>query len=206
MTFIIENSGAQLGYLQEAGVDAASTTETYAALKIYIDNWRWRNVPFYIRTGKAMRRDSAMVSIRFKHPPQQLFRETQLERTKPNWLLLSLQPSECLRLEMQVREPGFELSATTTQLDASYCGVPRSDLDAYEGLILDVMEGDRSLFLRSDEVQWAWRVVDPVLRAWGSERDYIAGYPAGSWGPEGAERLFDRPDQCWRHSLEAEDE
>src|SRR5690606_15097400 len=148
------------GYLEEEGVPRDSTTETYAAVKLYIDNWRWRNVPFYLRTGKRMAANSSLIAIRFKHPPQQLFRETQIEELKPNWLLLGIQPDECLRAELQVKQPGLEMRTRTTRLDASYCESETQQLDAYEALLLDVISADRSLFLRYDEVSWAWRVVD----------------------------------------------
>lgn len=189
------------GYLDEASVPAHSTTETYAAVKLYIDNWRWRNVPFYIRTGKRMADSSSMISIRFKHPPQQLFRETQLERIKPNWLLLGIQPDECIRAEMQIKVPGLEMKTQTTSLNASHCNTTAQGLDAYEALLLDVIEGDHSLFLRYDEVRWAWQVVDPILKVWSMERDYIHTYSAGSWGPEVSNRLFDRDDQRWRNAM-----
>ncbi len=190
------------GYLDEPDVPANSVTETYAALKLFIDNWRWRNVPFYLRTGKRMEKANSMVSIRFKHPPQQLFRETQIEQLKPNWILMNLQPHDCIRMEMQVKEDGLEMRARTTRLDASYCGLNRDQLDAYEALLLDVVNGDNSLFLRYDEVSWAWKVVDPILKTWAVERDFIQAYPAGSWGPKEAERLFVRQDHRWRNTLE----
>jgi glucose-6-phosphate 1-dehydrogenase len=189
------------GYLEEEGVDPHSTTETYAALKLYIDNWRWRGVPFYIRTGKRLPEGMSMVSIRFRHPPQQLFRETPIEQLEPNWLLLGIQPCESLRLEVQTKREGLELRATTTQLDATYCESESTRLGAYEALLLDVMHGDQSLFLRYDEVEWAWRAVDPVLKLWAQERDFIHTYPAGSWGPEEASRLFDKEDHVWRNAL-----
>ncbi len=192
------------GYLDEKGVPAQSTTETYAALKVYIDNWRWRNVPFYLRTGKRMAQSTSQISIRFKHPPQQLFRETQIEQLKPNWLLMGIQPNECLRLELQVKQPGLEMLAETQRLDAATCGVAQYGIDAYEALLLDVIDGDHSLFLRFDEVSWAWRVVDPILKVWATERDFIHPYPAGSWGPQEANRLFDREDHYWRNTLEDE--
>ena len=192
------------GYLEEPGTPSHSTTETFAALKLYIDNWRWRNVPFFLRTGKRMARDSSLVSIRFKHAPQQLFRETAIERLKPNWLLMSIQPHECLRMELQVKQPGLEMIAHTTTMDASYCQAGTGDLDAYEALLLDVIEGDRSLFLRYDEVRWAWEVVDPILKVWSVERDFIHTYSAGTWGPPEANRLFERDDQRWRSTLEPE--
>jgi glucose-6-phosphate 1-dehydrogenase len=200
------NGEKAAGYLEEVGVAPNSTTETYTALKLYIDNWRWRNVPFYIRTGKRMARNTSMICIRFKHPPQQLFRETPLEQIKPNWLLLSIQPDECLRAEIQVKVPGLEMKTQTTTLDASYCGIDQKQLDAYEALLLDVIEGDSSLFLRYDEVEWAWKVVDPILKVWAMERDYIHTYPAGSWGPEASNRLFERDDQYWRNSIRVEED
>ena len=190
------------GYLEEKGVGHNSTTETYAALKLYIDNWRWRNVPFYLRTGKRMAETNSMIGIRFKHPPQQLFRHTAIEQLKPNWILLNIQPNECVRVELQVKREGLEMRTQTERLDASTCMVGSSQIDAYEALILDVIAGDHSLFLRSDEVRWAWKVVDPVLKVWVTERDYIQTYPAGSWGPGEATRLFDRDDQDWRNGLE----
>ncbi len=192
------------GYREEPGVGHNSTTETYAALKVYIDNWRWRNVPFYVRTGKRMGHTNSLVAIRFKHPPQQLFRHTAIERLKPNWLLLNIQPNECMRIEIQVKQPGFEMRTQTERLDASSCALPPEHIDAYEALILDIIEGDHTHFLRADEVNWAWQVVDPVLKLWATERDYIHSYPAGSWGPVEANRLFDRDDQDWRNGLDAE--
>ena len=190
------------GYLEEDGVEPRSTTETYAAVKLYVDNWRWKGVPFYLRTGKRMQEDASAITIRFKHPPQHLFRNTHLEQLKPNWLLLGIQPKECLRLELQVKVPGLEMRTRTTSLDASYRHEGESEFDAYGDLLLDVIKGDRTLFLRYDEVEWAWRVVDPIIKVWAMERDFINTYSAGTWGPRGTYRLFEREDQFWRHSLD----
>ena len=190
------------GYLEEDGVDPRSTTETYAAVKLYVDNWRWKGVPFYLRTGKRMQEGASAITIRFKHPPQHLFRNTPLDQLKPNWLLLGIQPKECLRLELQVKVPGLEMRTRTTSLDASYRHEGESEFDAYGDLLLDVIEGDRTLFLRYDEVEWAWRVVDPIVKVWSMERDFINTYAAGTWGPRGTYRLFEREDQFWRHSLD----
>jgi glucose-6-phosphate 1-dehydrogenase len=191
------------GYLEETGIPKKSVTETYAAMKLYIDNWRWRNVPFYLRTGKRMTKNSSVISIRFKHPPQQLFRKTQIEQLKPNWIVLSIQPNECLRMELQVKQPGLEMNAHTTQLDASYCATGIEQLDAYESLLLDVIQNDCSLFLRFDEIHHAWEIVDPILKEWDTQQDYIHTYPAGSWGPDD-NKLFDRDDQKWRNSIDDE--
>jgi len=189
------------GYVQEEGVPANSITETYAAMKLYIDNWRWRGVPFYLRTGKRMAKGQSVISICFRHPPLQFFRGTEVQCMNPNWVLLGIQPEEFIRIEMTVKEPGLEMRTRTTSLDASFRQQNEKPIDAYEDLLLDVLKGDRSLFLRFDEVEYAWRIVDPILQTWAIERDYIVTYPAGSWGPEDSRRLFDKASQSWRSSL-----
>ncbi|MCE5387179.1 MAG: glucose-6-phosphate dehydrogenase [Acidithiobacillus sp.] len=188
------------GYADEPGVAPSSVTETFAAVKFFIDNWRWRGVPFYLRTGKRMPHKLSSVSIRFRHTPQALFRATPIERIEPNWILLSLEP-ESLKVELQIKEPGLEIRTRTTQLNASYRKDGERELDAYEALLLDVLEGDKALFIRFDEVEWAWRVVDPILKAWSQESDYIITYPSGSWGPDESTRIFDKEDQSWRNQL-----
>jgi glucose-6-phosphate 1-dehydrogenase len=189
-------------YLEEKGVSPESTTETYAALKLFVDNWRWAGVPFYLRTGKRMAENASAICIRFRNPPQDLLRHTRHEPSRPNWIMLGIQPNDCMKMELQVKVPGLELHTRTLSLDATYRKGGDEDYDAYEGLLLDTMLGDHSLFLRYDEVEWAWRVVDPVLKVWAMEREFINAYQAGSWGPRGTYRLFDRDDQFWRHSLE----
>ncbi|MBI3562374.1 MAG: glucose-6-phosphate dehydrogenase [Gammaproteobacteria bacterium] len=189
------------GYLDESGVAASSVTETYASMRLLIDNWRWRNVPFYLRTGKRLARNSSVISIRFKHPPQQIFRKTPIDDIKPNWIVLGIQPQECVRIELQTKQTGLEFLTRTTRLDAGYSSDVTLQLDAYEALLLDVIENDASLFLRYDEIHWAWEVVDPILKTWESEREYIVTYPAGSWGPDDS-KLFDREDQRWRNSID----
>ena len=189
-------------YTKEQGVAAGSKTETYASLKLHIDNWRWRNIPFYLRTGKRMAENSSMVSIRFKHPPQQLFQNTDIGALQPNWILLGIQPNQCMRMELQVKEPGMEMRSETTRMDASSCHINTPDMGAYEYLLLDVMENDHSLFLRYDEIRLAWELVDPIVEHWQSSEDSVAIYPSGSWGPSEESTLFERPDQYWRNSLE----
>ncbi len=186
------------GYAEEQGVEPHSVTETYAAMKLYIDNWRWRGVPFYLRTGKSMREDHSTISIRFKQVPQQLFRETAVDKMEPNWLVINIQPLECMAMEIQIKQPGLEIETKTTRLIAQTRDPDEDSIDAYEALILDVIEGDHSLFLRYDEVRAAWQVVDPILKVWAMEREYIQTYPVGSMGPAESNRLFDRDDQVWR--------
>lgn len=192
------------GYLQEENVPVDSVTETYAAMKLYVDNWRWKDVPIYLRTGKRMAKAQSSISICFKEPPLHFFRNTQIQCTCPNWLLMGIQPEECIRMEMTVKEPGLEMKTRLTSLDASYRNEDEHHTDAYEDLLLDVIEGDRSLFLRSDEVEYAWRIVDPILQKWAEDRDQIATYSAGSWGPEECRGLFDTKNQHWRHKLTPE--
>ncbi len=196
------NNESVKSYLQEENIPQDSVCETYSALKLYINNWRWRGVPFYLRTGKRMKEKHSMIAICFRQTPKQFFRTSQLEQFKPNWLLIGIQPDESLRMELTVKKPGLEMKTKVISLDASFND--EVGRDGYEGLLLDVMEGDHSLFLRSDEVEASWKIIDPVLRSWASQRDYIQTYPAGSWGPEGALRLFEKEGQNWRSSLEPE--
>ena len=167
-------------YVDEANVPSGTVTETYAALKLHIDNWRWRGVPFYLQTGKRVKRSQSLISICFKDPPLQFFRDTQVRQMLPNWVLLGIQPVECLRMEVTVKEPGLEMKTRLTSLDAGFRQEDEQATDAYEDLLLDIIEGDRSLFLRLDEVEHAWRVVDPILHTWSEDRSSVTSYPAGT--------------------------
>lgn len=187
-------------YIEEPDIPDDSKTETYAAMKLFIDNWRWRDVPFYLRTGKRMKENQSMISICFKHPPQQLFQQLPGNEIEQNWLILGIQPDECLRLEMTIKEPGLDMRTRTANLDTGFRSDGDKVTDAYEDLLLDVIEGDHSLFLRWDEVEYAWHVVEPVLNAWGRPLDEIDSYRAGSWGSKNSRRLFHRQDLRWRHN------
>jgi len=189
------------GYQDEPGVEPNSVTETYVAAKMYIDNWRWRGVPFYLRTGKRLKDSVSMIAIRLRHPPQQLFRETPLETLEPNWIVLSIQPEESMHMEIHAKQPGLDMNTRVVRLNASFRGQDENPLDAYEALLLDVIEGDGTLFIRFDEVEWAWRVVDPILKYWAQERDFIHTYAAGSWGPHESNRLFDAEETEWRNRV-----
>lgn len=189
------------GYQDEPGVEPNSVTETYVAAKLYVDNWRWRGVPFYLRTGKRLKESVSMIAIRLRHPPQQLFRETPLETLEPNWIVLSIQPEESMHMEIHAKQPGLDMNTRVVRLNASFRGQDENPLDAYEALLLDVIEGDGTLFIRFDEVEWAWRVVDPILKYWAQERDFIHTYAAGSWGPHESNRLFDAEETEWRNRV-----
>lgn len=192
-------------YLQEEGVNEDSVTETYAALKLYIDNWRWEGVPFYLQTGKNMPKSQTLISICFKHPPQQFFKASQVKKMEPNWIVFSIQPEESIKIEMTAKQPGLEINTRQISLDASLCHAEGYTIDAYEELLLDVIKNDRSLFLRYDEVKAAWSVVDPIIQTWASNTSYIDTYPSGSWGPKDSNKLFDQPGQEWRYSVELEE-
>ena len=189
------------GYLEEDDAPKNSVTETYAAMKVYIDNWRWKDVPFYLRTGKCMPDSRATIAIRFKKPPQELFKNTDIGGSHANWILMGLQPDNTIRIELQAKEPGLELSAHTVGLETIETEDSKHKLDAYEALILDAIIGDRSLFLRADEVDLAWKAVDPIINKWSKEQDFIHTYKAGTWGPEEVNRIFDDPCHQWRNNV-----
>lgn len=189
------------GYLEEDDAPQGSVTETYAAMKIYIDNWRWRGVPFYLRTGKCMPESKAMIAIRFKKPPLELFKDTKIGDSHANWIVMGLQPDNTLRIELQAKQPGLEMTAHTLALETVESDENKHKLDAYEALILDAIQGDRSLFLRSDEVNLAWKAVDPVLEKWAQQQDFVHTYKAGTWGPEEVSVLQDDPCHAWRNNI-----
>ena len=189
------------GYHGEAGVPANSTTETFVAAKFFIDNWRWRGVPFYLRTGKRLQTQRSMIALRFREPPQQLFRDVSLPDMTPNWILLSLQPNESMHLEIHAKQPGLGMHTHVIQMNAGYRKDNEPQPDAYEALLSDIIRDDATNFIRFDEVEWAWRVVDPLIKAWKGETGPLPSYPAGSWGPAQADRLFTTPDRGWRNEI-----
>lgn len=189
------------GYLGEPGVEKNSSTETYVAARFYIDNWRWRGVPFYLRTGKRLAEQQSFIAIRMRHPPQQLFRETALANMTPNWILLSLQPDEGMHMEIHAKRPGLGMQTRVIRMEAGYRDSHEPAADAYEALLADIIRGDATNFIRFDEVEWAWRVVDPILRSWAANREALPTYPAGSWGPEEARALFAGEDRMWRDQV-----
>ena len=151
-----------------------------------------------------MARRQSMISICFRHPPQQLFRNIEKCEMKQNWLILGIQPCNCLRMEVTVKEPGLEMQTRQVSLNASLLEDDDRKIDAYEDLLLDVLSGDRSLFLRDDEVDYAWRIVEPVINAWSGDDFPLHTYPAGSWGPPESREIFDKATTRWRHNLDPE--
>jgi len=190
------------GYRSEPQVNPNSAVETYVAMKLAIDNWRWEGVPFYLRTGKRMATRVTEIAIRFKAPPLLLFRQTAVKQIEQNELVLHIQPDEGISLGFSAKIPGpvVKLEAVNMNFEyADYFGAPPSI--GYETLLLDCMIGDPTLFQRADTVDAGWRVVDPILDAWKANppKDF-PNYPAGSWGPRAADELLERDHRKWRNT------
>ncbi len=189
-----------IGYRQEKDVDPNSATETYAAIKIGIDNWRWAGVPFYLRTGKRLPRRTTEIAIRFREAPFMLFKETPVNELGANWLILQIQPDEGIRLRFNAKKPGQELALESVAMDFKYADwFQQSSAVGYETLLYDVFIGDNTLFQRADQVEASWRVVEPVLDAWkdGPPKDF-PNYASGSAGPKAADDLLARDGRAWR--------
>lgn len=184
------------GYLEELG-DMSSVVETYAALKLFIDNPRWQGVPFYIRTAKRLHEADTRISIRFKKAPLQINGGQD-----QNWLIIGIQPRECIKLEIQSKIPGLDINTRTIQLDAANRLAEDDTVDAYEALLLNLMQGDNSNYLHINEAEAQWRLVDPVVKAWAADKTPVHQYPAGSSDPEASQVIFEGEDQFWRYSIE----
>jgi len=189
----------QVAYKKEENVNPASTTETFVALKLFIDNWRWQNVPFYLRTGKSLAKATSLIVIQFKPVPHNLFGSKATTTTKPNQLIISIQPEMETSLLFNAKEPGVQLKIKPVEMDFTYkesydAAVP----EAYETLLLDVLEGDATLFMRADQVEEAWKVVTPIMKTWSKQASSkIAEYEPGSWGPKTAEALIKQEGCGW---------
>lgn len=187
------------GYRQEEDVSPTSNTETYVALKLFVDNWRWQDVPFYLRTGKRLPQKISQVSIEFKPVPHQIFPSSAVEHWEPNRLVMNIQPKEGIQLRFQAKEPGKAIRLRTVSMDFYYedCFKVQPP-EAYETLLYDVMLGDSTLFMRADQALDAWQLLAPVLETWESvpSADF-PNYAAGSWGPEPAEALIARDGRSW---------
>jgi glucose-6-phosphate 1-dehydrogenase len=188
------------GYRREEGVAADSNTPTFAAIRFMIDNWRWQGVPFFLRSGKRLAKRVSEIAIQFRQPPHLMFPLPAGETLSPNVLVIRVQPDEGLSLCFEIKVPGVGVRMTSAQMEFGYDDIFGStEHDAYETLLLDCMAGDATLFLRSDATEAAWRVVDPVIAAWDSDRATgFPNYPAGSWGPESAEALLTAAGGKWR--------
>jgi glucose-6-phosphate 1-dehydrogenase len=190
------------GYRQAEGVGNDSETATYAALELYIDNWRWRGVPFYLRSGKALAKKASEILIQFKEPPHMMFTIPADEPIPANYLALCLQPHEGFHQRIELKEPGQAVKLRSVDMDFHYGEAfqPDSMPEAYETLLRNALEGDPTLFTRGDGIEAAWQVVDSVIAAWQSaDAPPLTSYKPGSWGPTAADELLARHGRHWRH-------
>jgi glucose-6-phosphate 1-dehydrogenase len=187
------------GYREEDGVATDSTTDTFIAAKLYVDNWRWADTPFYVRAGKRLARRETTIAIQFQRAPHPPFAEIAGDGLRPNVLLIHVQPDEGVSLAIGAKVPGAGMSIRTVHMDFLYGGAFRTGLpEAYERLILDAMLGDATLFTRADEVDEQWALVDSIVAAWKRDRPSFPNYEAGSWGPRAADDLIHRDGRSWR--------
>ena len=189
--------GQYKGYRSEDQVNPNSTTPTYAALRLYINNWRWKGVPFYLRSGKNLAEKQSQIIIQFKEPPLAMF---PMQTMKPNMLVLYLQPDEGLHVRFEAKAPDTVSETRSVDMEFHYSeafgetAIPES----YERLLLDAIQGDASLFTRADEVETAWSLIDPILQTWETHQTPpLAGYKPGSWGPTEAYDLLARDGRRW---------
>jgi glucose-6-phosphate 1-dehydrogenase len=189
-----------VGYREEQNVNPKSMTETFVALRINIDNWRWANMPVYLRVGKRLPKSGTEISVHFKKAPAVLFNKESVALDQ-NVLVVRIQPDEGISLRMQAKIPGTSLRIEPVKMDFHYgTSFGKASPEAYERLLLDAMSGDATLFARRDEVEDAWAFIDPIEQAWHAEKDApeLYFYPAGSWGPEAADELLARDGRAWR--------
>jgi glucose-6-phosphate 1-dehydrogenase len=186
------------GYRDETGVDPLSSTETYVALRLDIDNWRWTGVPVYVRTGKRLPARTTEVAMEFHRPPQLPLFPGTAAALEPDALIVRVQPDEGLSLRFGAKVPGHAFRVQKASMDFSYKSFEKQSPDAYERVILDALIGDPTLFIRADEVGRSWRIVDPVLRYWAADARPIPLYQAATWGPPEAAALIARDGRQWR--------
>lgn len=198
------NGQSVAGYKQEKGVNPNSTTETFVAMKLFIENWRWEDVPFYIRTGKCLPTRSTEVTIQFKRVPHQMYKPSETKGLVPNRLTIRIQPDEGISLKIGAKIPGAAQHLESVDMGFSYTGAfGIQSPDAYERLIADCMLGDSTLFIRRDEIEASWRIIDSITSEWAKmASDTVYPYPAGSWGPSQAEALIENDGRTWDNPSE----
>ncbi len=186
-------------YRNEKNVDPQSNTETFAAVKFFVDNWRWKDVPFYVRTGKRMHQSASVITIQFKDVPHPVFPSEATESWQQNRLIISIQPEMSIRLQVQAKRPGVDMVINTVDMVFDYKGTYTTEApEAYETLLLDTMQGDQTLFMRADQVEAAWALIMPILQVWESKKSSkFPNYSSDSWGPEVAEALIARDGFHW---------
>jgi glucose-6-phosphate 1-dehydrogenase len=193
-------------YRSETGDAHDSPAETFAAIKLFVDNWRWQDVPFYLRTGKRLQMRTSRVTIQFRPVPHQSFPTTAVISWQPNFLIIDIQPKEGILLRFQAKQPGSSLRLTPVDMHFSYQETFKSKSpEAYETLLADVMSGDATLFMRADQVEASWSVLTPILNAWTDLKPVdFPNYPSGTWGPEAADVLVAQDGRSWLQSNDQE--
>ena len=193
--------GQYAGYRGERFVDPASQTPTFAAMRLYVDNWRWQGVPFYLRAGKKMAQRLTEIVIQFRNVPTCLFNDPSLCRLiTPNTLALRIQPQESINLSFMVKPPGMQMDIHPEAMNFCYHCRYGTGFDAYERLLLNVLQGDQTLFVRSDAVKAQWQIMEPVLAHWqDNPAADLPNYEPGSWGPKAAEALINHDGFAWRN-------
>ncbi len=193
------------GYREEEGVPADSMTETFLAVKFYIDNWRWADVPFYVRTGKRLPTKVTEITVSFKAPPHTLFRHKKEIFQSQNKMIIRIQPDEGLLLNFGMKVPGAGFNVKNVNMDFHYTDLADHYVpDAYERLIMDCIKGDATLYAHGESVEAAWSFVDPILNAWQNDPEIkLFGYPAGTWGPDNSDMLFDTWPFSWHNPCPA---
>ncbi|MGF1473217.1 MAG: glucose-6-phosphate dehydrogenase [Rubrobacteraceae bacterium] len=187
------------GYREEDDVDPDSNTETYVALKLFVDNWRWAGVPFYMRTGKRLPKKVTEIAVQFKPTPHTLFAHSDSGGLEPNLMVIRIQPEEGVSLKIGAKVPGSGFEVSSVNMDLLYGTAFLEEApEAYQRLLLDVMLGDPTLFIRADETEDSWKIIDPIMRAWADDKQKVAMYPAGTWGPEEADELLRESGREWR--------
>jgi glucose-6-phosphate 1-dehydrogenase len=195
------------GYLREKGVTPDSRTETFAAVKLFVDNWRWSGMPFYLRTGKLLKEKLSEVVVRFRSPPLTLFQKQCQSPVYPNDLVIRMQPNEGISWRLNGKVPGGQMMIKPVALDFLYATTFHQEPpDPYERLIHDAMIGDQTLFIRADEAEAAWAVIDPIEKGWTDANDPPEPYQPGSWGPNGAMRLIELDARRWMHTMDGAEE
>jgi glucose-6-phosphate 1-dehydrogenase len=188
-------------YREEPDVSPSSRIETFVAMRMFVDNWRWGGVPFLLRTGKCLPKRYTSIKVQFRMPPHTLFGSYQECHLRPNALTLRIQPNDGIEMAFEVKEPGNGMVIKPAKLNFDYTSEFKKRVpDAYERLLMDVISGDQSLFIRSDEVETAWKIVDAIRNAWiGKPLTNREFYAAGTWGPAAADDLLAKSGHEWKN-------
>jgi glucose-6-phosphate 1-dehydrogenase len=193
----VVNALPVVGYRDEPSCSAKSQVETYAAVRLLIENWRWAGVPFYLRTGKRLAQQSTFVRIQFKRPPHLSFRHEDATELEPNRIILHIQPDEGISVRIGAKVPEAQTRIRSVNMDFNYASFGARRTDAYERLLLDLFAGDATLFIRGDEVEAAWRLIDPIEQSWAASTPALQTYPAGTWGPASSDEMLAADSHTW---------